>query len=174
VTSDPAAVVRAIGEALTTSGYETSTLEIDRRAALVGRISQFRLRWLAVSLHTFVAVASFPAGASGADELDRFMAAVCRYSIANKGGLPRGFQTGTAAVAVVVTEGASAEAVRWASVAHGRRLGAITYPVVADTVTGSVTHPGRMLMGGVFNSHLRAIAEEIVGGALGPSRLTAS
>lgn len=158
-------VVSSLAARLEAGGYATETVAFEGRPALVGRASHFRLRWMAVRLHTFVVASTF-GDEVGPEELDHFLRLSSRYAVAHKGGLPRGLQTAVAAVAVALVDRPSVKVVQWAERPHGRSFGAIAYPVVADLSTGRVTHPGRMVLGAVFNGHLRAIAEEIVSPAI--------
>jgi hypothetical protein len=162
--------VDAIGRALTGHGYQVGPETLDGRPVLVGRRSDFRLRWMAARLHTFVVVARFDDGGPGVDAatLDRYLDASCHYAMAHKQGLPRGLQTGTAAVAVAVVDRAGADAVTWADHSHGSRFAAITYPVTVELATGRVVHPPRKVMGAVFNGHLKGVAEEILAPAVRP------
>jgi hypothetical protein len=157
-------VVADIGRRLEEAGYETSTISLDGLTALVGRRSDFRLRWFGTRLHTFVFVAAF--GHPPREELDRFAAAASKFAIENKGGLPRGLQTGTAAVPVAVVDQVRPEIAEWAGRTF-RKFAAIGYPVLVETSTGRVHRPGRMVAGAVYDAHLRGIADKIVGGALG-------
>jgi hypothetical protein len=130
------------------------------RQAVIGRRAQFRLRWLATRLHTFVLVAVFKSDAT-AEHLDRFMDEASQYATTVKGGLPRGLQTGTCAVAVAVLP--SAVGVEgWASKPHGRRFAALTYPVTVDLANGRVDQPGRMLIGAVYVPYLKELVREHV------------
>ncbi len=113
------------------------------RPALAGRTSEFRWRWIATRLHTFLVAAPFPPE-TGPAELDGFIAEATRYAKDSKGGLPRGLQTGVAALVVAVTSGASPGAVECASEVHGRQFAANPWPVLVDTASGTVTQPQKM------------------------------
>jgi hypothetical protein len=160
--------VVAIGRALARHGYDVAADTVDGLPVVVGRRSDFRLRWMAVRLHTFVVVARFRTDLvpPASPVLERFLDASCAYAAAHKGGLPRGLQTGTAAVAVAVVDDGDDGARAWADHPHGRRFAAMAYPVAVEASTGRVTHPPRMMVGAVFNGHLRRIAEAIVAPAL--------
>jgi hypothetical protein len=160
--------VESIGRALARHGYQVGPESIGGRAVVVGRRSDFRLRWMAARLHTFVVVTRFDEGGAGPDTagLDAFLDASCRYAVGHKQGLPRGLQTGTAAVAVAVVDRAGPDALAWADHSHGSRFAAITYPVTVEAATGRVVHPPRKVVGAVFNGHLKAVAEEIVAPAV--------
>lgn len=131
------------------------------RPALAGRTSEFRWRWMATRLHTFLVAAPFPPG-TGPAELDAFIGEATRYAKDNKGGLPRGLQTGVAALVVAVTSGASPAAVEWASEVHGRQFATIPWPVLVDTASGTVTQPQKMKLGGVYKAYLQEMVRNVV------------
>ncbi|HEX4518611.1 MAG TPA: hypothetical protein VH063_03415 [Gaiellaceae bacterium] len=159
----------ALGAALAEAGYTVTNATLDGTPALVGRSSSFRWRWMATRLHTFVVVAAFDPVPEDAAPLDRFLELAVKHAAANKGGMPAGFQTGTAAIAVALVDGASTAAREWALRPHGRKFGHIAYPVLADMETGEVVHPPRMIVGGIYNAHLKGIAERVVKPALSQS-----
>jgi hypothetical protein len=141
------------------AGYETEEATVGGRTALVGRRSDFRWRWVATRLHTFVFVFAEP-------ELDEATAedltsAAQDYAIKRKGGLPRGFQTGIAAVPVFISESAASTA--WFEQKPKPRYAALRFPVLADLTSGTLTYfRGRMTIGAVYASHLRGVAEKVV------------
>ena len=152
--------------ALQRHGYQIDTSEFRGSPVLVGRTSAFRWRWMASRLHTFVVVADFSSEVIERSELDRFLSVACGYAKSKKGGLPRGLQTGTATVAVALVRGDASTAEQWASNNHGTAFATIAYPVVANLDSGVVTHPGRMIVGALFNSHLRSVADDLIGDAV--------
>ena len=105
---------------------------LPRGQALVGRRSQFRWAWMATRLHTFIVATPFPAGTATRATLDSFLNDATEFSIANKTGLPRGLQTGTAVLVVAVTEHAIPEAVEWAAKPHGRRFAMCGRPMAHE------------------------------------------
>lgn len=133
-------------------------VELLGRTSLLARTSQFRLRWAATRLHTFVVVSAFTDVPTRA-ALDQLLTAALEHSVQNKGGLPRGLQTGTAVVVVALVEHADPVALEWAGKVHGRRFAAIPFPVVAEAGTGEVHRPQRMIVGGLYASHLRRLVD---------------
>jgi hypothetical protein len=133
------------------------------RAALVGRTSEFRWRWMATRLHTFLVAAPVPPEADGA-QLDGFIADATRYAKDNKGGMPRGLQTGVAVLVVAVTAGASPAAGQWAANVHGRQFAAIPWPVLADTESGTIVQPQKMKLGGIYKAYLQDMTNRLVVG----------
>jgi hypothetical protein len=131
------------------------------RPALAGRTSEFRWRWIATRLHTFLVAAPFPPE-TGPAELDGFIAEATRYAKDSKGGLPRGLQTGVAALVVAVTSGPSPGAVEWASAVHGRHFAAVPWPILVDTASETVTQPQKMKLGGIYKAYLQEMARKVV------------
>ena len=160
---DPAteAVVDRIRDSLNAAGMGPTTTAVGGQEVLLGRLSQFRWRWLATRLHTWVMATSFPAGATAAT-LDEFLTWAVRHASTNKGGLPAGLQTGSAVVAVAVVPRADEALTMWAQTPHGSKFGAVAYPVLVDVASGVVAQPARMKAGAVYLPHLRRVVDALV------------
>jgi hypothetical protein len=158
----PQQVIDRIGQATAGAGYAVSQEMLGGSPVLVARTAEFKLKWMATKLHTFVVAAPFPPGTATPDRLDAFMQAAMQFAKANKGGLPVGLQTGVAAVTVAVTEGADDTTHGWAASPHGRKFGVMSFPCVADATTGRVTRPDRMVIGGVYSGHLKSVVDTLV------------
>jgi hypothetical protein len=148
-----------IAQSTAAAGMQPSYQRIGGGVALVARTSEFRWRWFATRLHTFLVVAQFPPGTATRPALDAFLGAATDYAIANKSGLPRGLQTGTAIVAAAVTAQPPPEAIAWASAVHGRKFAAIPFPALVDAATRQVVRPQRMVIGGVYGPYLRQMVD---------------
>ena len=158
----PEEVMGRIEQSTGVAGMQPQRVElIPGHTSLVARTSQFRFRWMATQLHTFLVAAPFP-GALSRVELDGYMAAATRYAKSNKGGLPLGLQTGVAAIVVAVTAGASPEAVEWASNVHGRQFSTIPWPALVDTAVPTVVQPQRMVIGGIYKAYLQEMVQRHV------------
>jgi hypothetical protein len=163
----PQEAISRIGQSTSQAGFATSDEWMGQARVLVARTSQFRLRWLATKLHTFLVAGAFPPGTATPDQLDGFMRAAVQYGRANKSGLPVGLQTGLAAIPVAVTEHADASAHGWAATPHGREFAVLTFPVLLDTASGEVTHPPRLVLGGLYSGYLKGIVTTHVTTAVG-------
>jgi hypothetical protein len=160
------AIVR-IGQSTTRAGFATSDQVFLGMRVLVARTSQFRLRWMATKLHTFVVASAFPPGTATPDQLDDFMHAMMEYGRANKGGLPASSRTSIAAITVAVTESADRSAHAWTAERRGSQHAVQPFPVLVDVATGEVTHMARPLLGSFFYGYLKGIVEEHVTAAVG-------
>jgi hypothetical protein len=146
-------LVAKIEMAMSGSGLAPVRETIGGPVTVVGATSRFRWRWMATKLNVFIYVASFLPGTSAAF-LDQFLAAAIQNAINRKGAL-RGFQTGVAAITVVVVDSATPEQVAWASQPHGRRFAAITFPVLVDASSRRTVYPQRMVLGGKYLGYLQ-------------------
>jgi hypothetical protein len=152
-----------IAHSTAVAGMQPAYQQLGTGTALVARASEFRWRWMATRLHTFLVVAPFPPGTASRPILDSYLRAASDYAIAHKGGLPRGVQSGTAIIPVAVTSRARPEAIEWASKVHGRRFAVIPYPALLDASSGQTFRPERMVVGGIYGTYLRGLVDQHVG-----------
>ena len=138
---------------LTSAGYATEMHAIGGWPTLTGYRSDFRLRWMASRLHTFVAVRSLPVVT--AEELDAFTRASLEYVKQAKGAW-RGAQSGVAVIPVLVGESVDEAAADYARTQLVRHYAAFAWPVTVDLSTGERTsHRGRPTVGAVFTGWMR-------------------
>jgi hypothetical protein len=162
----PQEVIERIGHSTAQAGMQVVRTQLYGVDTLVARTAEFRLRWMATKLHTFLVASPFAPGTANRSALDGFMSAAMQYAKANKGGLPVGFQTGIAVLVVAVTEQADAAAQEWAATPHGRQFGVIPFPVMVDAASHQLTRPQRMVIGGIYSGYLKDMVDRHVGGAL--------
>lgn len=94
--SDPRAerYLTAVRSRLAADGCEPHDERWGGWPVLVGRRSDFRVRWMATRLHLFTFVTVVPE--IGQSAIEQFTTQALRYAVDNKGAMPRGFQTGVA------------------------------------------------------------------------------
>ena len=142
-----------ISTRLRAAGYEVELRAIGGMPALTGYRSDFRLRWVASRLHTFVTVRSVPVVTAG--ELEAFAQASLEYTKAAKGAM-RGVQSGVAAIAVLVGDRVEEDAAQYARTQLVRNFAAFAWPVTVDLSTGErSSHRGRPTLGAVFTGWMR-------------------
>jgi hypothetical protein len=117
----PDAALRRIESSFDSAGFNKIEAAIGGRSVIVARTSHF-FWWGFARLHTFVFLTLFD-GDTSAGELDQFLREGVEYAKSNKGGLPRGLQTGVAAITVAVTTQLPSAAADWAirAALDGRR-----------------------------------------------------
>ena len=159
-------VIAALTQRLTQGGYEAENVTIEGRDSLVGRRSDFRWMWFATRLHTFVVV--FHIRDLSEDLAEELTSAAQKYAIEHKGGLPRGLQTGTAAVVVFLSDPSWPSVASWFNQSPTqRRFAALRFPVLVELGSGALTYyRGRMTLGWVYAGHLRGVAEEVIAPAV--------
>lgn len=158
----PRDVINSIAGSTAQAGMNPTTAMLHGNEVLVARTSEFRLRWFATTLHTFLIASIFPPGSAAPERLDAFLVAASQYARSNKGGLPLGMQTGVAVLVVAVTEHAQQGAHQWASAPHGRQFATLPFPVMVDAANQQVTRPERMLLGGVYSKYLKSLVDHHV------------
>ena len=152
----------ALEHAVRGAGIDVRRDELAGRHAVVAHWAQFRWRWFATRLHVFLIACPFSAADASKDTLDRFLVSAREYAVSHKQGLPRGFQTGVAVIAVAVAEELAPNATDWAAHPAGVRFAALAYPVSLDLRTRRCTRPQRMVFGAVYVPYLRRFVDSIV------------
>ncbi|WP_233221609.1 levansucrase [Streptomyces carminius] len=120
---------------------------------LTGRRADFRISWLATSLHLFTFAAAVPEITAPA--VESFTRQALDRARKRKGGLPLGAQTGVAVFPVLVGERVEPAALRWAGRGQRARFARMARPVVADAGRRRVAFfRGRPFVGRLYASHL--------------------
>jgi hypothetical protein len=158
---DAMQALSALEQRLTGAGYDSERATIAGHGALVGRRSDFRWKWVATRLHTFVVAFAPPSLDEG---LARWLAlAAQQHAIDSKGGLPRGLQTGTATVPVFFCDAVEPGARAWFGATPAHRFSALLFPVLAEPGSGTVTYfRERMRLGSIYNDHLRGVVQDVI------------
>ena len=125
--------------------------------ALVGYRPRFRLAWMATKLHLFTVV--IPVQVVTLDALTHFTNDALQYAVRSKGGL-RGFQTGVAAIPVLVGYQVEPDAAAYAEGQIVKRFSAFAWPAAVDLSQGRVyRHVGRVVIGSVYAGWMRSQTE---------------
>lgn len=149
---------------LLASGYREVPASLAERHARAFRRRDFRLRWFATALHTFVVLAEAPT--ADVASVRGYVDDAVRWAKKAKGGLPRGMQTGVAVLPVLAVGSADQEARREASRRPDKEFAALRLPVLVEIVPGVVsTYSGAMVWGMVYTDFLgdqqRLVAGEL-------------
>lgn len=162
---DNKTVVEALADGLTNGGFKASHTAIGDQQALVARRSEFRWGWVASRIHTFVVV--FSVGGLGPKRAQALSTEAQDFAIKHKGGLPRGLQTGTATIAVVIPDEADEDSVRWFRQEPKHRYAALLFPVLARPGSEELVYfTGRWSRGYIYRDYLFGIVRDIVAPAL--------
>lgn len=113
-------------------------------------------------MHYFMFVGMFPPGWATVERMSAFTQEAVGYSIDNKGGLTRGAQTGTATVAVILTDRVAPRAAGWATKPHGNGFAALSYPVTVELAESRITYPKYLVVGAVYSRALNKFVKKNV------------
>ncbi|MCW7946546.1 levansucrase [Streptomyces hygroscopicus] len=150
--SASAAYLAALQSRLTADGCSTRWEDWGGTQVLVGRRSDFRMRWMATNLHLFTVAAAVPVITAGT--IESFTDSVLKYARDTKSGLPVGLQTGVGAFPVLVGESVEPAAVHWAEAQQRTRFACMARPVVVDSTHQYVgMYRGKPALGRVYASH---------------------
>lgn len=117
-------------------------------------------------VHVFMMIGVVTPGWATRELADGFARESVAYSIRNKGGAPRGMQSGTATVPVILTDAMAPGAERWAQRVHNRQFAAFVMPVSVETSSSQVTYPRRVVVGAAYLRSMKRFVEEHVVDAL--------
>lgn len=146
------AYLAALEGRLTADGCSTRWEDWNGTAVLVGRRSDFRMRWMATNLHLFTVAAAVPE--ITVQSIVNFTDSALKYAKDAKGGLPVGLQTGVGAFPVLVSENVEPGAVHWAESQQRNRFACMARPVVVDSTHQYVgMYRGKPAIGRVYASH---------------------
>lgn len=151
----------ALEQRLTDAGFALNRHSVADRDVLVARRSEFRWAWVANRLHVFVV--AFEAPDFTFDEARALSESAHRYAIEHKGGLPRGLQTGSAALPTFVVAEADDETRRWFCQEPRQRFAAMNVPVLLEASNGRVTHyRGDWRWGYIYAAYVRTIIDNVL------------
>ena len=125
---------------------------------LIGRRSEFRIQWMASTIHLFTIAATAPEATIAT--LEQFTDYAMAVAIERKKGLPRGIQTGIALFPTVISENVDPAALRRAGQWQKVKFACIARPTVIDTYTRTVgTYRGTPVAGMLYAPYLRKKSE---------------
>jgi hypothetical protein len=163
-------LVARIEPALSAGGLQPARATIAGRETVVGGTSKFKWWWI-TRLKSFLYVAAFQPGSATSGVLDEYLGAA-RWDAIKKKRDMRGLElaavgiTVVAAMTVAVIDYATPQDEAWAAKPHGSRIGAITFPVLANPAAGNVIRPDRMIVGALFTGYLQGLVRQYVEGPL--------
>ena len=161
---DAESVAVAVTRQLRDDGFTVEVATIAGVPAHVARRAVFRWSWLATRLHVFVV--ALDRTVADVANAQRLAESAVEYALANKTGLPRGFQTGVVSVAVLATDGIEPDLRAWARKGPRPRFAAFSLPVVLDLETGeSVVPLQRGFRGIVYASFLQRLVDRVAAAA---------
>ncbi|MEU6840521.1 levansucrase [Streptomyces sp. NPDC046716] len=149
----PDAYFESLERRLVADGCVTDHQDWSGSRVLVGRRSDFRLRWMATRLDLFTLAAVVPEITVA--HIATFTEQTLWYAKATKGGRPLGMQAGIGAFPVLISNQVDPAAAQWAKAQQRVAFACMARPVVVDLSSQSVaTYRGRPGLGFVYSAHL--------------------
>lgn len=147
------------------AGYEHDEVMLaERWPATVARRARFRFQWAMTRVHAFVFVVEVDHLRD--EDLEALLDAAATYAKEHKGGLPRGLQTSTAAVSVIVADSLddhAADTIR----SPRKRFAILNFPAaVVGEDEHLVMREQRLLWGLLYDSWFRDLVDAHVPGAV--------
>jgi hypothetical protein len=144
---------------LEADGYEVSAAELGAGEVLVARRSQFRWSWMATQMVSFAVLHEAPS--VSADFAAEYAAEALEYARRNKGGLPRGLQSGVMAFPVIASAAIEPAAADWARERPRKHWAMEENPVLADTAARQAyRYEGTIAWGRIYSSFRRETMEK--------------
>lgn len=135
------------------AGFQVIEGAVVAGAHLIGYKSEFRLSWMATKLHLFVTVKAVPVVRPA--DIAPYAEEVLEYGRRVKGRW-LGFQTGVAAIPVLVGDAVDADAEQIARTQLFHQQAGFAWPVVVDLGRGErFAHRGNPVAGRLYNSWMR-------------------
>jgi hypothetical protein len=152
------ALIEAITTRLKEDGFEVKEDEIHGQRVVVGRRARFH--WTLTRLHIFVFLFDLARPAVANAEI--LVSAARDYAVANKPGLPPGWQTGLGSIPVLITPSNAGGVASWAVAKREQaRLAVLDFPVVIDLPDKAVAYrTDTPVWGCGYFPQLRRIARE--------------
>ena len=161
VLEDAEPVAAAVTQQLRDDGFTVEVATIGGVSAHVARRAVFRWSWLATRLHVFVV--AFDRTVADVTDAEHLAESAVDYALANKTGLPRGFQTGVVSVTVFAAERIAPDLRAWARKGPRPRFAAFSLNVILDLETGeSVVPLQRGFRGIVYANFMQRLVDRVV------------
>jgi hypothetical protein len=149
--------------------FAVRRMPVANGCAIVGRRSEFRVRWLMTRLHVLVLVVA--TDRLTVEIADEIIAAATTEAVHGKPGLPRGLQTGTGVVPVVVANEVDDAVPEYIRTGNDRTFAVVCVPALVQPTASHVVVRGKpQLWGRIYYAHLAQLAEEVAREVLAPQR----
>ena len=109
------------------------------RPTVIGYEKQFRWRWFATQLNTFIVAVDFGDETITVDSIEDVLAESFEYARKNYRGWPRGFQSALASIAIVISSNIEDDAATYCrKLEAGKKWAGFSVPVAVDTRSGKI------------------------------------
>ena len=113
--------------------------ELEGRPTFIGYEKKFRWLWFGTQLNTFVVAIDFGSDEVTLATVEGAMTEASAYSRLHNKGWPRGLQSGTAVIAVLLSSNLDSQAIQYCcKLKSAKKWAAFAIPVLVDSSTGDV------------------------------------
>jgi hypothetical protein len=131
--------LQIIKERLNVKSIFFSEEKINGRPTVIGYDKQFRWRWMATQLNTFIMASDFGDEIISKQEIENFFTESFKYAKIHYSGWPRGLQSGLGVIAILVSENIDEEAKRYCKeLKSGKKWAGFSIPVTINSSTNEV------------------------------------
>ena len=133
--------------------------------SVIGYEKKFQWKWMATQMNTFIVCADLGPDQVTVELFQEFLEASFEYATKNYSGWPRGFQSGMAAIAILISENITQEAKDFCTeLKAGKKFAGFSVPVAVDSKSKEVfLFKKNPMWGGIYYPHFRKMVEEFTG-----------
>lgn len=156
--------IHDIKERLVAKSIFLSEDAINQKPTVVGYDKQFKWRWFATQLNTFVFAVDFGDETITVQSIEDVLTEAFGYAKQNYTGWPRGLQSALGAIAILISSSVDDSAARYCTeLKSGKKWAGFSVPVIHDTETNQTYSFDRNPMWGrIYYPHFRNIIEALV------------
>lgn len=132
-------ILQTIKERLNSKSIYYSEDKINNRPTVIGYDKQFKWRWMATQLNTFIIASDFGEEKITEQEIENFLTESFKYAKIHYSGWPRGLQSGLGVITILVSNNVSEDAKRYCKgLKSGKKWAGFSIPVTINSSTNRV------------------------------------
>ena len=136
---------------------------IGGRPTVIGYDKQFRWRWFATQLNTFIVAVDFGNETVTVESIENVLNEAFAYAKQNYSGWPRGFQSALGSIVIVVSSSIEDTAATYCrELKSGKKWAGFSVPVAIDANSGQVhAFEKKPMWGGIYYPYFKQTIEEL-------------
>ncbi|HFE46319.1 MAG TPA: hypothetical protein ENJ18_12620 [Nannocystis exedens] len=156
--------LQEIRERLEMRSLPPSEERIGGRPAVVGYDKQFRWRWIATQLNTFIVVSDFAQDEITVPAFEAFLTESFEYAKKHYSGWPRGLQSGMGVIGILLSGAINEDARQYCTgLKTGKKWAGFSIPVAVNTSTGEVfSFEKNPMWGRIYYPYFRELIDALV------------
>jgi len=156
--------IQKIKERLQSKSIFHSEGMINNCPTVIGYEKEFRWKWMATQLNTFVVASDLSDTVVTEETIEEFLTSAFKYAQKNYTGWPRGFQSGLGVITILLSKKISEGSIAYCRESKsGKKWAGFSVPVIVDTATYKVYSFKRNPMWGrIYYPYFREIVNELI------------